>query len=117
MWEKIKKWWRKKRWEHRRKNIDLETALWESLVGQPVVPGTMHVCSWLIVSLYFEQDKDWNVVDLSQWEETGVAHFIMFTKDSRHKWECIDQTFTTGWENGLVYMVEFDDGSCGWCYK
>ncbi len=117
MWEKIKKWWRKKKWQRRRKNLDLETMLWEELVQHPVVPGTMHVCSWLIVSIYFEQDRDWNVVDLSQWEETGVAHFMIFTRDKRSKYEVEYNQITTAWENGLVYMVEYEDGSSGWCYS
>lgn len=120
MWNKIKNWWRKLKWQWRKRDLDIETMLWEELLGCNVVPGTVHVCQGAISSVYFNQDKEWVVVDFSQWEETGIAHFMMITKDDISKYDPnMEQKdhITTYIPDVVIFMRQFEDGSAGWCFR
>lgn len=55
MWEKFKAWLKKRQDE---KTLKLETELWEELLGCKIVPGSVHVCSGLLASVYFNQDNE-----------------------------------------------------------
>lgn len=118
MWEKFKAWLKKRRDE---KMLKLETELWEELLGCKIVPGTVHVCSRLLASVYFNQDKEYQIVDFSQWEKTGLAHFMLFTIDSAEKYGAErhigeQDAITTYIPEAIVFMRKFKEGEW-WCFR
>jgi hypothetical protein len=118
MWEKFKAWLKKRQDE---KTLKLETELWEELLGCKIVPGSVHVCTGLLASVYFNQDKECQIVDFSQWEKTGLAHFMLFTTDSAEKYRAEKRineqdVITTYIPEAIVFMRKYEEGE-GWCFR
>ena len=118
MWEKFKAWLKKRQDE---KTLKLETELWEELLGCKIVPGSVHVCTGLLVSVYFNQNKECQIVDFSQWEKAGLAHFMLFTVDSAEKYGAEKRIneqgiITTYIPETIVFMRKCEEGEC-WCFR
>ena len=119
MWEKFKAWIKKQQDKH---NEKMETLVWEELLGCKIVPGTVHPCVGTISSVYFNQDKEWIAVDFSRWEETGIAHFMLFTVDDALKYGASEEinekgSITTYLPETIIFMRKFQDGSASWCFR
>lgn len=121
MWDKIKKWWS----DRKQRQQEKLNKMWHNVLGVPPwvkieFVKEIYPCSYLLLSIYFEEDREWVAVDFSQWENTGVAHFMIFTKDSMDKYDKDlepKKYITTFAKNATVYLKEYADGSCGWCFS
>ena len=79
MWEKIKSWWveykARKEEKKMKERMDLEIALNQLLWDGPNwIAHDIHSIPKLIVSIFFESDKDWIAVDFSEEDKTvGIS--------------------------------------------
>lgn len=123
MWEKFKQWLNdrreRKQDEKIKKTLNSEIAINKLLLGGPnYAIYNVHQIPKLICSVYFEQDKEWVVVDFSR-EKDGIAHFMIFTKDksSEYGTEETELEAHTFYDNAQVFMKYYEDGSEGWCFR
>ena len=107
-------------WE---KDISLEDELLEKLLNRAyqVLPKVIHVPT-LIVSSYANQEYESIGVDISQLEETGIAHFWCTTTKTVE--ECMDE-YDLEWDEGAdnnsiivkdATLLQWEDGHWEWVY-
>lgn len=122
MWEKLKQWLNdrreRKQDEKVKKVLNDEIAINKLLGGPNYTIYNVHQIPKLICSVYFEQDKEWVVVDFSR-EENGIAHFMIFTKDKSSDYGTEEKELEahTFYDNAQVFMKYYEDGSEGWCFR
>lgn len=123
MWDKFKQWLRERRDRKQEKELkallNAEIEVNALLGGPDYAIYNKHNIPNLLCSVYFNQDVEQVAVDFSR-EEEGIAHFMIFTKDTSESYkkgnEPLNETHAF-FKNATVFMRYYADGSEGWCFK
>ena len=78
-------------------------------------------CKDLILSMYFETGQEGVIVNLSRWEQEGLIHYILFTKDKvpidLQDTDVGKRKYINMLEkNAIVYLVSDKKGNAIWRY-
>lgn len=124
MWKKIKHWWAERK-ERKAQKAEAELRQFEATLsymcgGPNYVRTNIYQVPHVICSTYFNQDKEWVVVDFSRYSE-GLAHFMIFTKDKQTEYDPDAQeeggSISAYLKNATICMKHYMDGDSGWCLE